>query len=157
MSKHLLFFLALILLVNQESFSQAEVPNKASNEFEVKIDLSFKERPPKDINQFDYTDSKLRPSNGPIPYLSILFILTKSNDETKVRVVHGNRTSIDKIKLNEEKKMAMGYIEDLKSEAVPNKLSLFLLNSKREEVSKIILLVEADGTFMVNGEKRGKF
>ena len=157
MSKRLFFFLALIVLVNQESFSQSEVQNKARDEFEIKIDLSFKERPSRDPNSFNFADTPLRPSNGSIAYLTILFVLIKSNDESKIRIIQGHKGTIDKIKLNEVKKIEMGFIEDLKSEAVPNQLILFLLNSKKVKISKIILLVEADGTFMVNGEKRGRF
>ncbi len=74
---------------------QDQVPYKPSEEFEIKIDYIFKERPSADrqtIN-FDQTDKEKKQIDavGDMPYLRIeLKVLTISESETRVRVINSD-------------------------------------------------------------------
>jgi len=152
--KTLLFLLTVFLLVQVQLLWSQQLPYKALPEYEAKIDLSFKEKPSQDINTFNYRDEKKKP-NGPVAYLIINFKLLVSNNEVKVRVIQGSKSKLEKIKTGEVKKIEMGFIDDLKEDG--SQLQILLLDDKKKEVSQIQISIEKDGTFLMNGEKRGKF
>ncbi len=129
-------------------------PYKAGAEYEANIDLSFREKPTKDINTFIYTDQK-KETNGPVAYLIIQFKLLVSNNEVKLRIIGGQKSSSSKIKVGEVKKIEMGFVDELKENE--SQLQLILLDDKKKEISQILISIEKDGTFLMNGEKRGKF
>ncbi len=147
----LVFWLALVC---NDAYCQ-EIPDKAANEYEIKLDLSFKDKPDTPTNTIDFSDEKRRP-NGPVAFLAINFKLLLSNDEVKLKVVQNFKTKLFKVKVGEERKIEMGFIDDLKAEEQPQ-LLLYLLTDQKQEVSKIILSIEKDGTFLINGQRRGKF
>jgi hypothetical protein len=149
-----LFFLTGFLLVHVQLLWSQQLPYKASAEYEAKIDLSFKDKPSRDINTFNYTDEKKGP-NGPVAYLIIHFKLLVSNHEVKLRVIQGSKSKLEKIKTGEVKKIEMGFVDDLKDEGT--QLQLLLLDDKKKEISQILFSIEKDGTFLMNGEKQGKF
>jgi hypothetical protein len=148
-----------LVLMGLVSLAQVDLPFKPSDEFEAKIDLTFRERKGDDANTFRYGDDtdKKKTVGRPIAFLAINFKMLKANGAIKVRTIQGSQGKAQKIKENEVMHLEMGFLEDLKSSAVPNELILHFLNDQKKEISKVVLMVEGDGTFLVNGEKRGKF
>jgi hypothetical protein len=53
--------------------------------------------------------------------------------------------------------LEVGFTDDVKDRVTPHHYFLTLVSPKKTETSKIEILIEEDGTFFVNGEKRGKF
>ncbi len=138
-------------------FSQQEIFFKAGNEYELKIDLAFRKRDTINGEIFDAGGSRIKTTGQPIAYLAILFKLLKSNDETRVRILNQKKVTSKKIKVNEVEKIEMGFVEDLKYQTEPSLLTILLLDDQKKEMSQVILTIEPDGTFLVNGVKRGKF
>lgn len=149
--------LILILVSSDTTFSQQEISFKAGNEYELKIDLSFRKRDAINGEIFDASGSRIKTTGQPIAYLVIFFNLLKSNNETRVRVLNQKKVTSKKIKVNEVEKIEMGFVEDLKYRTEPSLLTILLLDDQKKEVSQVILTIEPDGTFLVNGVKRGKF
>ncbi len=157
MKKNLL--LGYLTLLYLTATSQVGLPFKPSGEFEAKIDLSFKERKGEDVNTFKFNDdtAKKKTVGKPIAFLAINFKMLKSNSAIKVKTIQGNQGKTLKIKENVVVHLEMGFIEDIKSKDVPNELTLIFLDEQKREIDKIVFLISEDGTFLVNGEKRGKF
>jgi hypothetical protein len=149
-------------------FQVTEVPFKAKSEFEVKIDLNFKQKE----NDFDtsnkvtldYTETKdqkeRRLSGNQLPYLALKIKFTLLSDqEEKVKIINnlGKTIYSKKADLKTVIKLDVGFIDDVKDEVTPNVYDVILLNSQKREVGRINITISKDGTFLVNNEKRGKF
>jgi hypothetical protein len=141
------------------STAQVDLPFKPNDEFEAKIDLSFKERKGEDVNTFKFNDDtrKKKTVGKPIAFLAINFKMLKANGAIKVKSIQGNQGKTQKIKENIIVHLEMGFLEDIKSTDVPNELVLNFLDDQKKEICKVVFLITEDGTFLVNGEKRGKF
>jgi hypothetical protein len=149
----ILFFLSGSVLVAQDS-----LPYKPNEEFEAKIDLSFKQRESDDTNTFRFQESHKKMTMGvPIAFLAINFKVLKVGREVKVKVIRGRDEKTSKIKIGTLIKLELGFIEDVKSNEEPMKVILHFINDQKKEVNQVTFEVATDGTFLVNGEKRGKF
>jgi hypothetical protein len=145
-------------------FIQDQVPYKASEEFELKINYIFKERGAIDRKTVEYdkaTDDKIRKAtSGPMPYLLVdLKVLSIAENEIKIRVVNneGHLVFTRKAAVGTVIKLDWGYTEDIKEKLTVNEFTVYFSDDKKKSISKIFLTILDDGIFMVNGEKRGKF
>lgn len=148
-------FLALILTI----FNQHDVPYKASDEFELKVNYIFKDRPPID-RQIVINDNLAKADSGPLAYLMLeIKVLAVSSKEYKIRVVDSNGYPVfnRKAAVGTIIKIDWGYTEDIKEKLAPHEFTVFFNNSNKKPVSKIYMTIQGDGIFLVNGEKRGKF
>ena len=140
---------------------QEEVPFKLNNEFQVDLDYQFKTRPTPDRNtlNFDPHEERDRSSGSQLPYLIVsIKFLKLSDEEVRAKGVNnlGHQLFNRKVKPSDVVKIDMGFTDDVKDRVTPHEFTVFLLSSKKEVISRIKLLVEEDGIFLVNGEKRGK-
>lgn len=138
--------------------AQDSLRYKPSEEFEAKIDLSFKKREGDGSNTFTFREStKKRTMDTPIAFLIIQFKVLKLNDEVKMKILkeRGSRTA--KIKVGSVEKIEMGFMEDIKSNGQPTHVILRFLNEQKKETCQVVFAITVDGTFSVNDEKRGKF
>jgi hypothetical protein len=156
--KLLLFFWSLICLY------QEDVPLKPFDEFELKLNFSFKKRPQVDKYTMNFEESKQeferRNTSGDLPFLTIdLKFLKLSDEEVRVRVVNSESKLIytKKANLDNHVEFDLGFTDDLKDHVSAHEFNIYLLTGKRKETSRIHLFVTEDGTFLVNNEKRGKF
>jgi hypothetical protein len=147
-----IFAFNLIFLITLKA---QEVPFKLKEEYETKIEVVFKAREVRSPNSVNLEGEQF--SKGLISFLYIHFKILVSNGEKRIRIIHGRKDKIRKIEVNENIDLEMGFIEDLKSKESSGMVTLILLTEKKEPVSKVILSIEEDGTFLVNGVKRGKF
>lgn len=146
-------FLSLFLFFQDES-----VPLKPSDEFELKIDYTFRQRPMKDTNTVNLSETK-KTSAGPLPFLSINFKAIKLQpEESRLKIISNIGDVVMNRKITEQQliKFDMGFTVDLKERVKPHEYTIYFLSSDKAEKSKIIVSVEEDGTFLVNQEKRGK-
>jgi hypothetical protein len=139
---------------------QETVPLKASNEFELKINYKFEERPPVDGTKVVYDADQKKKGTGPLPYLRLeLTLLKLSLDEIKVKVINSDDKVMFSHKATEGNviKIDIGFIDDVKDRLAPYEFIAFLYSDTKKTTSQIRLFIMEDGTFMVNDEKRGKF
>lgn len=146
------------------SFYQDKVPYKPSEEFEIKIDYIFKERPyvDKQTVNFDATDNEKiqRDAVGAMPYLRLeLKIHTVAEKEIRVRVINseGNLVFNRKATPGMVIKLNWGYTEDIKDKLTTHEFTVYFNDENKKTVSRVLLSILDDGVFLVNEEKRGKF
>jgi hypothetical protein len=145
-------------------FAMQELPLKPKEEFDVKLDYQFRNRPAQDINSVHYDETRKeherRVSTAPLPYLTLnVRILKLSGEETKVKVTNNLTTRAFSRKVEEGTvfPLVVGFTDDVKDRVSAHNYVITFLSPKKTETSKIEILIEEDGTFLVNGEKRGKF
>lgn len=148
-------FLILFVLV---SF-QDNIPFKAKDEFELKMDYQFKQRINEDRQVLDYRETRPK-SSGPLPYLTLdLKILRMNEGEERIRIYDNKNTFnlTKKLKADTVVKLDLGYTADIKDRVTAHEYTVLLIGeNSKEAVSKIVIHVEEDGSFIVNGEERGR-
>lgn len=135
-------------------FTQNEIPYKAKDEFELKLDFQFKTRSP---SQPTYSTKKV--PTGPLPYLVVhLNVLKVLPDELRIRVVDMGNTTLAAKNLSKSTTMKfdLGYTDDLKDQVSSHQYFVNFYDGNKNIKRNIVILFEKDGTFFVNGEKRGK-
>jgi len=142
---------------------QEEIPFKPSEEFEVKLSFEFKEREGTNVNkiELDQTEKEYQRSrsSGPLPYLNMSVRAIKlAPEEVRVKVQqNGKNVALNKkIDTTTILKLDLGFTDDIKDRVSPYEYTLFFLNQDKEPLSKVIIYFEEDGTYLVNGQKRGK-
>ena len=148
--------LELVLLVLPY---QEQVPYKSGEEFELITKYEFKQRVEENKEAIDFKNIPKR-TIGPLPYLELaLKVLKKQPGEDRIRVT----TNLGQTVLNKKVaegmvvKLDLGFTADIKDRITAHEYAIMFNSSdKRQPVSKIIILVEKDGTFLVNGENRGR-
>lgn len=138
-----------------------EIPFRAKEDFTVELKYDLKQRPARDHNTvtLDATVAE-RKGTGPLPYLTVkLKILNPKAEEIRFRCEdnYGKAVFSKKAEKSLDYVIDMGYIDDLKDRLSPYSYILYAQSDKKESLNKIVLLVQEDGTFLVNGERRGKF
>jgi hypothetical protein len=154
---HLIFVLLL--------WQTVDIPFRAKDDFQIELKYNFKERPSKDptLVVWDAHNSAGRDNGdkkGLLPYLIVnIKILNPKIEETRFRCENNLGRAMFNRKADKELSydVDMGYIDDVKDRVTAHTFTLYALTAKREALNRIELKVEEDGTFLVNGEKRGKF
>jgi hypothetical protein len=145
-------------------FLLQELPLKPKEEFEIKLDYQFKNRPIQELNSVHLDETRKehdrRVSTAPLPFLTLnIKMLTLSQDEVKVRITNNlnSRVAVRKVDTGTAIPLEVGFTDDVKDRVTAHQYFLTLVTAKKVEISKIEILIEEDGTFFVNREKRGKF
>jgi len=141
-----------------------DIPLKPKEEFEVKLDYQFRQRPLKDHNTVHLgqpvKNFEQRSGGTVLPHLTLNIHLLKLQEE-KMRMRVGTnlngRELLKKVTVEDVVVLDLGFTDDMVDRVTAYQYTLTLLNSAREPVEKILISVEEDGSFLVNGEKRGKF
>lgn len=155
--------LSIFLLV-AISFVQDTVPFKPYEEFEIKLDYKFKQRPQSDINSVHLAetekDKERRTSAAVLPFLTLNVRMIKlSEEEVKVRITNNmnSRVATRKIEEGTIVPIEIGFTDDAKDRVSAHMYILTFISPKKAELSKVVINIDSDGTFLVNGQKRGKF
>lgn len=142
---------------------QDEIPLKPKEEFEVKLNYSFKQRSPEERNTFRYESDEKNINNqnttSMLPYLLLkVTILKASPDEVKLKVVNNLSTKVVSKKVQEGVtfEIDMGFTDDVKDRVTPHEYTIFFHDQKQTRLSKILISVNEDGLFLINNEVRGK-
>lgn len=144
---------------------QIEAPSKANEDFLIELEYTIKPRPlasNSNINMVETEKQRKQRSTGgePLPYLILqLSILKLSGEEVRIRCTNnlGKTVLSKKAELDKKYKLDLGYTDDIKDQVTAHAYTIDFLSADKREVSRILLVVEKDGTFSVNGSKRGKF
>jgi len=153
------FAIALVFLF----LFQDNVPFKPKDEFEIKLSFEFKERDRPSANRIDMDISQKEyqknQASGPLPYLYLnLRVLQPRPEEVRIKIVENGRNSVMNKKFDAKTvlKLDLGFTDDIKDRVGPYEYRIFLLNHEKEPVSMITIDFQEDGTYLVNGEVRGK-
>ncbi len=141
---------------------QEEIPYKPSDEFQVKVDLKFKEKSSGyNPNSFTTSGERLdKPKVGLRAFLSVNVAQLKVQaDESKIMAVDSQGKILTKKKVSPalELNFQMGFVEDLKSNAVASEITIYFLSPDKKELRKIVFGVLPNGVFQVNGQWHGQF
>ncbi len=138
---------------------QQEIKFKPADEFELKVDYSLRTRPVPANYTMNFEEGKK--TVGPLPFVSVtLKVLKAPPAESRVRVVDSRRDLIlsRKIKGGSELSFDLGFTADMKDRVGAHEFAIYFHGSDKRDVnSQILIHVAQDGTFLVNGEVRGKF
>ncbi|GHN03037.1 hypothetical protein WSM22_45260 [Cytophagales bacterium WSM2-2] len=139
-----------------------EVPFKPSEDFEARVNLKFKQRPPAyDNNSFSSSGERLdKPKTDLLPFLEVSIEQLKvREEEVRVHVIDSKGKNLLKKKTSPIPglRFEMGFVADLKKRDAAHEITLFFLSSEKKELSRIVLTVTQDGEFQVNGKWHGKF
>lgn len=146
-------------------FLHQDVPYKANEEFAVKLDYQFKERGGQSTtaNTVVYSD-KRRDVDGSgrtvLPYVVLKLKILKLNDEDRLKINNNfgdNLLTRKHIEIGKEYVIDLGFTNDIKDRVTANEYTITLSSEDKTPISKIIVLIEANGTFKINGQTRGKF
>lgn len=153
----------LICFVLIGLFNFQDIPYKPDNEFTIKLDLSFKQRPPAAGNtyNFDETSREYEKRNmpGPTPYLILqVSIDSASHGETKLKIFRKDKKIVltKKVSKGLQFPLEVGYTDDLKDQMNNSYHVIYFYNSKKKIISQIEITFNKDGDYLVNGVKRGK-
>jgi hypothetical protein len=140
---------------------QDQVPIKPAREFEITTKYELRKKPASDQPKivFEQKENNRESGTDMLPYLIINLKVKKwATDVEQVRVVDSNGKLYLKKKQNDDGLYVweMGYVDDIKDKVRSGKFIVQFLREKKP-VEQILVQVEEDGTFLVNGEKRGKF
>lgn len=137
-------------------FLLQEVPFKDSDQFDLKLDMQFKNRPVI-ANQAYPTEHK---SDGtPLPYIKLnLTVLKILEDESRVRVLDETANTLEVLNLGKKNNVVLdlGFAADIKDRVTSQKYSVNFYSAEKELKRTILIHFENDGSFYVNGEKRGR-
>jgi hypothetical protein len=146
-------FFALVVLI----LSLQEIPLKDKEEFNIKLDFQFKTRT-SDANTVSI-DGPPRNSGSVLPFLSVnVDVLNIRGDENKVKVIDNTQRVLLTRTLAKSAsfQFPLGFTDDLKDHVSAHTFDIIFLSKERQPVRRITISVEKDGTYLVNGEKRGK-
>src|SRR5262245_25654256 len=137
---------------------QDQIPYKANDEFELKLDLQFKQRPKSETKV--ELDQRTLPNSGMhAPYLYLnLKVIKVVLEEVRIKVMKNNSQTLmaRKFDPNVIVKLDLGFTDDIKDRVSAHQYLITFLSKEKSELSKIEIFFETDGTYLVNGEKRGK-
>jgi hypothetical protein len=152
-----MFLLFILMLLFQD-----QILLKSSKEFDIITNYELRKKPEGEPNRivFDRPEEQ-RKSSGTdlLPYLTLKLKIKKwGNEVTQIKITDSQGKMYLKKKPNEsgEYSLDMGFVDDMKDKVTPGKFLVSFLREKKS-VEQINIEVEADGTFLINGEKRGKF
>ena len=153
-------FISLLLLLQT-----TDVPYRAKEDYIVQVKPDFRMRPNTDKTTVNWEAHNPqgrddRAKTGLLPYLVVnVEIKNQKADEFRIKCQDNRGTAVFNKKIGKTLTYVvdMGYIDDIKDHITANAYTVYALTDKREVLNRIELIITDDGTFLVNGEKRGKF
>jgi len=151
-------FSLLLLLV---SFLQ-DVPFKPKEEYEIKIDYQFKQRPASDhslVHVNGTARDHVNASTGILPYLELSVQILDAGGASKVKLTSNQSANLGSKRIKKDLviPVVFGYTDDVKDRVTAHEYVLTFFSENRKQISRIVLFIDHDGTFIVNGETRGRF
>lgn len=152
----MLFLLLLLPLF------QSDPPKKAFAEFEITTQYELKKKPEVENTTIVLDGPERTKSDSGsdmLPFLTLTLKVKKwAFDVSQVRIVDNTNKTHLKKKWSEAGVYlwSPGFVDDIKDKVSPGKFTVEFLRDKKP-VEIIVIQIEEDGTFLINGEKRGKF
>ncbi|WP_276374894.1 hypothetical protein [Chryseolinea sp. H1M3-3] len=141
------------------SLLQDQVPFKPTDEFQLKLDLQFKKRPYTENHTIEMEKRTLPTSGMDAPYLYIdLLVIKPLPEEVRIKVNNNKGENLLTRKFDSKVKVRLdlGFTDDIKDRATAHQYIITFFTKDKTPSSRIEIFFEEDGTYLVNGEKRGK-
>lgn len=156
-------FLLLITSLLYISAAAQDVPYKPEEEFTIRLDLKFLTRPaanPSTVNLSESREEYLkRTSNTQLPYLTLFITIKEANqEESRIKILRDGKTytNVKKLELGKEFKLDIGYTDDAKDKVSGYSHIIYFLTKEKKEINKIVITIEENGDYLINGERRGR-
>lgn len=141
-----------------------EVPFKPQTDFEIKFDMSFKQRDQTGekttINLHEtQAEHARRTQTTTLPFLTLHIKLVKvPSNEVKAKIIRDNLTVVYNKKIAEGSliDLEVGFTDDIKDQIKGYRHEIQFLAADKTIQSKILIEFDEEGNYFVNGEKRGK-
>lgn len=145
--------LAFVLLAFQDN-----IPFKPSDEFELRMNYDLRTRPIPEGHKIDFENDKK--GIGPLPFLGLtLKVIKIQPGEDRVRIISNYRDIVlnRKVKADQELSFELGFTADMKDRVKAHEYTIYFQSQQgKDNLSRILIQVEQDGTFLVNNEVRGR-
>ena len=144
-------------------FFLQEIPFKPKEQFEIKLDYQFKARPLQDANTVQLGDVPGRYSEsgaGVLPYLILnIKLLELPQEKMRVQISTNLKERPVSRKISDDAliELDLGFTDDMIDRVSAHEYILTFIDSQKNPVNRIVINVDKDGSFLVNGEKRGRF
>ncbi len=143
---------------------QDEAPFKAKEDFEIRFDLSFKQRSHSVDTETVHLDEtqaerEKRTSSTPLPFLKLTIkIISIPPEEVRLKVIKDDKSAAlnRKTESGMEFKLELGFTDDIKDGISGYKHVIQFLSADKKVLSRILIEFDDQGNYFVNGEKRGK-
>jgi hypothetical protein len=152
-----------VLMLFSFVFGLQEVPYKPDEEFTIKFNLSFKQRPARSSATVNYTETRAeyekRTSSDLLPYLVLeVSIDSIKSSEMRIKVIRDHRETVltKKVSKGLSFKLDIGFTDDAKDQVKGYLHTISFYDSDKNETSRIVIEFDKDGNYLVNGQKRGK-
>jgi hypothetical protein len=142
-------------------FQAVAVPDRGKDDFQVELKYELRSRPAVAHNtvSLDPTGVKHQ-KTGMLPYLLVTVkIFNVKTEEVRFRCEDYTKHVVFNRKLPKAASFVidMGFIDDIKDGLSSNVYTVYAFSEDKEPLNKVEMRIEKDGTFLVNGERRGKF
>ena len=143
---------------------QDQIPYKPTEEFDLKMNFEFKDRAAgRNPNKIDMDLSpkeyEKKHQAGVLPYLYLnLRVVTQQSNEIRIKVTENGGKNVYNKKFDPSTiiKLDLGFTDDIKDRVGAYEYTVVFLNEDKDPVSRIVIYFEKDGTYLVNGQNRGK-
>lgn len=154
--KLFVFFISIFLF--------QDLPYKPTEEFEIKLDYQFKTRQYRSTTEVHLAETRReheqRASSAVLPYLVLnLHLLKLTPEEVRVRIMDNGHKKVynRKADTGDVIPIVLGFTADVKDRVSAYEYTVYFQSPDKRDVSRILISVDEDGSFFVNGEKRGRF
>lgn len=145
--------LAFVLVAFQD-----DIPFKPSEEFELRMNYDLRTRPLPEGHKIDFENDQK--GVGPLPFLGLTLKLLKIQPgEERIRIMNNYRDIVlnRKVRPDLELTFDMGFTADMKDRVKAHEYTIYFQSQQgRDNLSRILIQVAEDGTFLVNNEVRGR-
>jgi hypothetical protein len=152
----MLFLFPLLFL-----FQEPVIPFRDRADYVVELKYELKQKPQDNTVAYEAERGVVqRTSSGQLPFLVVhVTILDRKEEEVKFRCETNLKNTLFNRKSDKGQvfKIEMGFIDDMKDRVTAYSYHLMAMSEDKDPLNQIEMTVLEDGTFLVNGEKRGKF
>lgn len=150
----------LFLLIALSLHEKQGVPYRDESTYEINLDYDFKNKVVDDRDVVQLSARRAKEKHGLLPYLIVNLVLLKVGpDDYRIKVTDSLEGVVlsKKIKPEQVYKIDMGFTDDMKDGVTPNQFVVHFIDQKKTVKNRIVLEVQEDGTFLINGQVHGKF
>ncbi|MBX2969202.1 MAG: hypothetical protein KF803_07505 [Cyclobacteriaceae bacterium] len=144
-------------------YPDQEVPFKSSEEFSVRLDMKFMQRPAADPGTVKVDETRAeylkRTSTDQLPHMT-LYLLVKeaAANEVRMKIMRDGKSVVSnrKLTIGKEIKLDVGFTDDAKDKISGYEHIVYFLSEDKKEISRIVITIDENGDYFINGQKRGR-
>ena len=151
----------VLILAGQITFSQdwQVIKNRSEEDYELKIDYQFRQRAAPEKDEVNYLQVIPYASDKSLlPFLSVwVTIKNIKEEEFRMKLIESGGKMVRSVKISDKPlEIEFGFKEDFMEDIAPRKYILLVQDKKKNDLNKIVIEVDKEGNFIVNGIINGK-